>query len=159
MYKEQLLSFGASKQEPKRVIVHAMGEYIKTNQGAVHAVEFLESIGLSAHILICPDGDIIRCRHDNQGAYHAKGYNKDSLGVEFLVSGEHNYGSFIKSIETPYLTIKQYESGMEFIRDEWRKKLGILRYSRHSDISPERKVDPGNGFTWIQFLKDIGVII
>lgn len=159
MYKEQLSSFGASKQSPKRVIVHAMGEYIKTNQGSIHAVDFLESIGLSAHVLVCPNGDIVRCRHDNQGGYHAKGYNKDSIGIEFLVKGEHDYSSFLASIETPYLTIDQYQAGMEFVRDEWRIKAGILRYSRHSDVSPERKVDPGSGFTWIQFLKDIGVII
>ncbi len=152
MYREVLLPRGARHQEPSRIVIHAMGEYI----GGVAAVEFLENVGLSAHILVCPNGDIIRCRRDNQGAYHAKGYNNDSLGIEFLVTGDHNYSSFREMIKDPYLTSMQYEAGLQFVRDEWFIKRGIMLMDRHSDLSPERKQDPGDGFPWEQFMREVG---
>src|SRR5690606_28750529 len=77
--------FGAAHQTPKRIIVHAMSEWIN----GMYAPDFLLSVGLSAHALVTPDGDIIKCREDTQGAFHAKGLNTDSLGIEFLLPG-HN---------------------------------------------------------------------
>lgn len=166
MYTEIILPRGAETQEPKRIIIHAMGEYIRYEGEILHAVNFLAMVkyeyrgkkrhGLSAHILGCPDGDIIRCRHDNQGAYHAAGYNEDSLGYEFLVPGIHDYDSFTEMIKTPYLTSLQYEAGVRFVRDEWHIKKGIVLMDRHSDVSPERKVDPGAGFPWEQFKREVG---
>jgi hypothetical protein len=41
---------------PKGIIVHSMGEYIKTDKGAVEAYDFLESLKLSVHGFIHPDG-------------------------------------------------------------------------------------------------------
>ena len=181
MYREDLLLRGAKKQYPSRVVVHAMGEYIwwqghrlHKEGGYIHAVDFLRDIeyqvrngktkqmewrqGLSAHILVCPNGDIIRCREDEQGAYHASGFNNDSVGIEFLVAGEHNYGSFEKAIAKPYLTEEQYQSGLQFVRDEWFLKRGIMVMDRHSDLSPGRKVDPGEGFPWEQFLREVGTV-
>ena len=169
MYKEMFLPRGANSQDPGRIVIHAMAEYVWYKGEYLHAVEFLRNIeydvkgemkqGLSAHILVCPNKDIIRCRKDSQGAYHAAGYNEDSLGVEFLVPGKHDYLSFKEAIKTDYLAAGQYEVGMEFIRDEWVNKLGILRLERHSDLSPERKTDPGDGFPWSRLLKDVGVVI
>lgn len=154
MYKEILLPRGARSQQPGRIIVHAMGEFI----GGVHAVDFLRDVvKLSAHILVCPDGEIIRCRQDTQGAYHAKGFNDNSLGIEFLVAGEHTYGSFLGAIKKEYLTPIQYEKGMEFVRNQWHLKLGITKMDRHSDVSPERKVDPGAGFPWDRFCREVGI--
>jgi N-acetylmuramoyl-L-alanine amidase len=154
MYEEILLPRGAKHQEPDRVIVHAMGEYID----GVHASSFLMNVGLSAHILVCPDGKIIRCRQDNQGAYHARKHNVNSLGIEFLVVGNHGYASFKEMIKEPYLTSEQYEAGMEFVRDEWFIKKGIRMVDRHSDVSPERKVDPGEGFPWERFKREVGIL-
>lgn len=152
------LSRGVLSQDPRRGIIHAMAEYIFWEGKWRHASEFLEMIGLSAHALGLPNGDIMKCRDWTQGAYHAKGHNVDTLGYEWLVEGEHDYESFTKAIQAPYLTDKQFSSGCEYIRKEWVEGCGILEYGRHSDVSPERKVDPGNGFPWDEFLQNIGVI-
>ena len=166
---EHPLSRGVASQTPNRGIVHAMAEYISYKKKLRHAVEFLEMIeyeykgetrrGLSAHILIAPNGDIIKCRENNQGALHAAGHNVDTVGAEWLVKGEHDYESFLKTIQYPYLSETQFLKGCEYIREDWVKKEGILHYQRHSEISPERKFDPGPGFPMKKFLKEIGVMI
>ena len=145
---------GAKSQIPSRIVLHSMGEYIKTDAGAKFAPDFLRDIGLSVHALICPDGTIIRCREDHQGAYHAKNFNTNSLGVEFLVPGVHTYSSFKKAIKKPYITFAQHVAGVELLRD-WCSTYDITSIEEHRALSPKRKCDLGDGFPLEQFLKDI----
>lgn len=152
MFHVKQLPKGNRHNKPAMIVVHAMGEYI-LDPDPEHAVDFLEKLGLSAHKLVDPAGDVFRCRTDNQGAYHARGYNTNSLGIEFLVEGEHNYGSFLDAIKLHYVTMAQWEAGVDVVR-EWVRQYDIPedKVVRHSDISPGRKVDPGEGFHWQDFL-------
>ncbi len=156
MIHTSYLPYGASHQSPNVIIVHAMSEYFMVRGKMVHAVEFLNEIRLSAHALISPNGDVFMCRPDNEGAYHARGHNTDSIGIEFLVEGVNTYGEFIEKIKTNYTTEAQIQSGVEVC-----KKLindnDITLVTRHSDVSPERKLDPGEGFEWDSFLNKLGV--
>lgn len=146
---------GASHQVPVNVIVHSMGEYITYEGEVLHAYDFLKKIGLSAHALVCPDGTIIRCREDSEGAYHAKYFNTNTLGVEFLVGGTmHSYRDFKQKIKKHYLTFDQYCAGVELLRG-WCSKHTITSIDRHSDIDPKRKIDPGTGFNFKRFIKDV----
>jgi len=147
------LPFGAKFQSPNKIIVHSMGEII-IDKIKYSAVEWLEKLRLSAHALITPDGEVMRCREDHEGAYHARGFNTDSLGVEFLVPGKHNYSTFLKEIEKDWVTDAQYEAGTVLLKN-WMAKFNINRVERHSDVSPGRKVDPGNGFKWNDFLRGL----
>jgi N-acetyl-anhydromuramyl-L-alanine amidase AmpD len=106
--------------------------------------------------LIAPDGHNYRLRKDEETAWHARGSNRNSLGLEFLVQGDHDYGTFIEALKTPYLTKLQYQTGVEQAR-EWIDLFNIGWVVRHSDLSPGRKVDPGHGFPWHKFLDDIGI--
>ena len=152
--KNMPLPNGPKKQIPSRIVIHSMGEFIKLDSGTKYAYDFLKYKKLSAHALICPDGTVIRCRDDNQGAWHARGFNKNSLGVEFLVTGEHNYSSFKKTINNYYLTFEQHVAGVELLRG-WCSTHDIVSIDRHSDLDPKRKVDPGRGFPFDLILKDI----
>ena len=152
---ERPLSHGAEKNNPKRIVIHSMGEYIK-DPDPMLAVDFLDKLGLSAHALILPSGDVMMCRRPDQGAYHARGFNTNSLGIEFLVEGIHDYGSFLKKIQTNWVTADQYEAGLELVR-HWKANYNILKMDRHSDISPGRKVDPGEGFHWKKFKQQTGI--
>ena len=150
------IEFGGGHQKPNRIIIHAMGEFIDDGTGRVYsAVDWLKNLKLSVHSLVTPSGVDIRCRDDDQIAWHAKGYNANSLGMEFLVPGVHNYESFLTAIKTEYLTAEQYQAGVDQVR-EWMDQLSIGRIDRHSDVSPGRKQDPGEGFPWQQFLHDTG---
>ncbi len=152
---ESPLEAGNRYNDPKMIVIHAMGEFL-LDPHPIHASDFLEKLGLSAHILVAPNGDVYVCREDSEGAYHARGYNTNSLGIEFLVQGHHNYGSFLEVIKGDYVTETQWESGVNVVKS-WVDFFTIKesKVVRHSDISPGRKVDPGSGFKWDKFLKEI----
>ncbi len=156
MIHNAYLPYGASHQNPNVIIVHAMSEYFMVRGKKVHAVEFLNEIRLSAHALISPNGDVFICRSDREGAYHARGHNTDSLGIEFLVEGLNSYSEFIDKIKTDYITEEQMQAGVDVCK-KWIDSNDITLVTRHSDVSPERKVDPGSGFDWSLFLSKLGV--
>ncbi len=146
--------FGNKRNKPKMIVVHCMGEFI-LDPNPIHATDFLVKLGYSAHALVAPSGDIYICRDDDQGAYHARGYNTDSLGIEFLVEGHHDYGTFLEAIKQDYVTLSQWDAGIQAVKS-WLAAYDIKRLVRHSDISPGRKVDPGAGFKWDSFLEHVG---
>jgi len=149
------LIHGNTANHPTRIVVHAMGEYI-LDPKPVYAPEFLDGYELSAHVLVCPNGDLIRCRDDLKGAWHARGSNGNRLGIEFLVEGEHTYATFLEALKTNYVTDAQWEAGLDVVKG-WFDEHPIERIDRHSDLSPGRKVDPGEGFNWAEFLDDLEV--
>lgn len=152
---ESYIPYGGGHQTPDTIVIHAMGEYIKDGATPQHAVAFLNELKLSAHYLVAPSGDVYHCRSDDEIAYHARGHNTNSIGIEFLVQGDHDYRSFIDTIKSPYLTNLQFESGVDLVK-QCMNDHPIKTITRHSDISPGRKVDPGNGFPWDYFLKQLG---
>lgn len=154
---ERFLPYGAARQTPTRIVIHAMGERIAypAKDSAMPAADFLSFMGLSAHYLIAPD-NIIMCRLPEQGAYHAKGYNTGSIGIEFLVPGTHNYTTFKAAIKEDYLSAAQFNAGVKLVR-HLVSLYNITKIDRHSDLSPTRKVDPGSGFDWNKFTQHVGL--
>ena len=155
MIKFSPLEAGSKTNRPKMIVVHSMGEFI-LDPKPIHASDFLEKLGLSAHALVAPSGDVYICRDDDQGAYHARGYNTDSLGIEFLVEGHHTYGSFLEAIKGDYVTDDQWAAGVDAVRN-WVQGHDIPEHKvvRHSDISPGHKLDPGSGFKWEKFINEV----
>lgn len=143
-------------QVPDILVIHAIGQRIKIREPAVRSIPFLNESRLSAHLVIAVNGDKFQCREFDKIAWHAKGFNKNSIGVEVEVEGDHDYGSFRKAIETDWVKEVQYESLVEASR-EIISVYPIKKVARHSDLDPNRKVDPGDGFPWIKFLRDIGM--
>jgi len=66
----------------------------------------------------------------------------------------HDYTSFVQAIKTDWVTPQQWASTVVLVKT-WREQHGIDAVVRHSDISPGRKVDPGDGFMWERFLKAV----
>ncbi len=164
MKTEMYLPHGGGHQTPRRIVIHAMAEYIeadlqtarqyKVKPGRYHAYHWLAIARLSAHSLITPAGANILARPSDRTAWHAKAYNTDSLGIEFLVTGAHNYETFLEAIKTDYLSQAQYQAGVDQVR-EWLHLYPIEQVDTHSDLDPVRKKDPGAGFPMDSFKLDV----
>jgi AmpD protein len=152
------------------VIVHSMAENILHERIIYPAQEWLDrQVGLvkgggkaSAHALIKPDGTVIRCAGHEDKCYHAglslwKKWlycNKNFLGVELLVEGNHTWGTYLEAIRDgePY-TDAQYRA-LAWLIHQWEQECPDLKRENivgHETVSPGRKSDPGPTFVWDRF--------
>ena len=151
---------GLARNVPNRIIVHSMAHSIIQGGRRIYAVEILRRAGFSAHVLVAADGTWIRCRRDTQGAFHARGYNLNSLGVEVLVPGVTNYQEFLDRIKQHgWVSQLQFAATVNLVR-YWCQTygIGIKQIKRHSDVAPGRKMDPGEGFPWCDFLRRVRMV-
>jgi len=148
------------------IIIHSMGEYV----GDTFASEFLESIGLSAHLFVDHNGHIYFGLNIDRVAYHVgksrwmgrEFLNGTSIGIEMLIKGHHSWSTFVSAIQKPEsFTDQHYERTAKICRDtmEIYPKITKSRILRHSDVSGEDvrddpKIDPGSGFD-MDRLKDL----
>ncbi len=133
-------------KEIKFIIFHYTG--MKNEKEAISKLTNIKS-KVSSHYLIKTNGDILTLVPVSYVAWHAglsswkkyKSINKYSIGIEISNPGhEYSYKKFkkkqIKSVlKLSSFLIKKYKIKSNFI-------LG------HSDISPDRKKDPGEKFPW-----------
>ena len=139
------------KKKIKFIIIHYTG--MKKESDAIERLQNPKS-KVSSHYLIKKNGEILNLIPDLYEAWHAgvsswknfRSLNKNSIGVEISNPGhQHGYRSFsskqILSLQRllKYL-IKKYKINNKFV-------LG------HSDISPNRKKDPGEKFPWKKLAK------
>ena len=128
------------------LILHYTG--MKKEKEAIKRLIEIQS-EVSAHYFIKKNGEIIRMVPDLHKAWHAgisqwgkyKNLNKYSIGIEISNPGhEFGYVNFSK---------KQIKSltklAIKLIKKYNIKKNNILG---HSDVSPDRKKDPGEKFPW-----------
>ena len=112
---------------------------------------------VSCHYLINRRGKIFSLVKDENVAWHAgksmwgkyKNLNKNSIGIE-LVNRGHKFG-----YQTfPKIQIKKLVKLCKFLMKKYNinKKLVL----GHSDISPLRKIDPGEKFPW-NYLSSKGI--
>ncbi len=106
----------------------------------------LENTKVSSHLLIKRNGKIIQYVPFNKRAWHAgksdyagrSNYNDFSIGIELHGSISDNYtDDQYRALQN---TIKHLKQMFPSIKDN-----NILG---HSDIAPDRKVDPGPKFIW-----------
>lgn len=141
---------GKGLQKPDTIVIHAMSQYIN----GVHAWDILNNLGYSAHFLMEPCGEIIKCRDTSLIAYHAKGNNVNTIGIEVLVEGDHEYYQFLDTIKTDWVRTIQ----MQKLISLCQQLIGIYPIKeivRHSDIDPKRKFDPGRGFDFGYLLQNL----
>ena len=130
----------------KFIIFHYTG--MKKQKDAITQLTNIKS-KVSSHYFIKNNGEILTLVPDLYIAWHAgvsswkkyKSINKYSIGIEISNPGhEHYYKKFSKKqinsiLKLSTYLIKKYKIKSNFI-------LG------HSDISPDRKKDPGEKFPW-----------
>ena len=134
------------KKQIKFVIIHYTGMKKETE-----AIKRLcnPKTKVSSHYFISKKGGIFNLVPDLYEAWHAgesrwkdyKSLNKHSIGIEINNPGhEHGYEKFSKKQIFSLIKLLKYLKKQYNI-----KKTNILG---HSDISPNRKKDPGEKFPW-----------
>jgi len=134
------------------VIIHYTG--MRSLQSAVERL-LSKKYEVSSHYLISRTGKIIQLVKDNNIAWHAgisnwfkfKNLNKNSIGIELENKG-HRYG---------YQTFpsKQIVQLIKILKILKRKfKIKNVNITGHSDIAPNRKIDPGEKFPWKKLYKN-----
>jgi len=142
-------SFNTQKRKSKQIkfiVFHYTG--MKKESQAIRRLTNIQS-EVSCHYLIKNSGQILKLVPDLYIAWHAgksswrsfKSLNKNSIGIEITNPGhEFNYKKFSKKQIFSILKLSKF-----LIKKYNIDKKNILG---HSDISPERKKDPGEKFPW-----------
>lgn len=140
-----------NKDSIKFIIIHYTG--MKKQSEAIKRLTDSES-KVSSHYFIKNEGKILKLVPDLYEAWHAgksgwknfKSLNKHSIGIEINNPGhDHNYKRFNKKQILSLVKLIKYLKNKYAI-----KKDNILG---HSDISPDRKKDPGEKFPWRELAK------
>ena len=142
-------NFDAKKRKQKDIrflIFHYTG--IKKEKNAIKKLTKIQS-QVSAHYLIKINGEIIEMVPDLYVAWHAgvsnwgkcSSLNKHSIGVEISNPG-HQFGYVDFSKKQIKNLIKLSNSLVNKYKIKKNCVLG------HSDVSPDRKLDPGEKFNW-----------
>lgn len=104
---------------------------------------------VSSHYLIDKDGLVYRLVDESKRAWHAgvsrwrgiTDVNSASIGIEIVNKGQRADGTF-----EPF-TPEQIEAATELCLD-LQSRYDIQSVVGHSDIAPQRKIDPGPCFPW-----------
>ena len=140
-----------SKKEIIFIILHYTG--MKKESKAIQKLCDSKS-KVSAHYFVKKNGEILNLVPDLYKAWHAgksswkklKSLNRYSIGIEISNPG-HDYGYRKFSSKQISAIIKL----LKFLSKKYNiKKQNILG---HSDISPNRKKDPGEKFPWKKLAK------
>ena len=122
----------------------------------------LEEAQVSAHYMVDDNGDVYQLVPDDMRAWHAGrsswqgdvDLNSRSVGIE-IVNGGHNVPLADGSV--PPYTRAQIDAVIELSRAIIaRHNIPQHRVVGHSDIAPDRTIDPGEHFPWAE-LSDRGV--
>ena len=145
-----------SKNQINFLIIHYTG--MKSEKAALNRLTKIQS-QVSTHYLIKKDGRIVVIVPDLYVAWHAgasswkkkKFLNSSSIGIELTNPGHYlNYKSFSKKQINSLIKLSKF-----LIRKYKINKKNILG---HSDIAPDRKMDPGEKFPWKYLAKkNIGI--
>ena len=149
-------TFRGQRFNPEEIIIHAHGEFIENGEKDYFALDWQDTImKTSCHFYITPSGVVIESVPMTEIAWHAKGVNLSSIGIEFLVPGVHTYSTFLNTINNKdWVSPAQFKAGVELVQSIMNK-TGICKMRRHSDQAPGRKQDPGEKFPWEELKKQV----
>jgi N-acetylmuramoyl-L-alanine amidase len=145
-------NFDQRRGPPDMVVLHYTG--MRTGSEALERMCDPEA-KVSAHYMIEEDGRIYQLAPEERRAWHAgvsfwkgeRDINSVSIGIELVNPGhELGYQDF------PEMQIEALIGLLDAIRGRWT--IPNARILGHSDVAPERKIDPGEKFPWKRLALD-----
>ena len=150
-YSMNFDSVKRNKNSIKFIIIHYTG--MKKESDAIKRLCDVRS-EVSSHYFIKNNGDLLNLVPDLYNAWHAgksswkkfKSLNRYSIGIEI-----NNPGHEFKYKKYSFKQISSLTRLLKVLKKKYKiKKQNILG---HSDISPNRKMDPGEKFPWDKLAK------
>ena len=125
----------------------------KLNSNDHEYFEEIKNLKVSSHILIKRNGEIIQFVPFNKKAWHAG----SSIYKDEENCNEFSIGIELEGYHTEKYTKHQYKSLQEVSQALINnyKDLNKDNIVGHSDISPDRKQDPGKYFEWNDYLEGL----
>jgi N-acetylmuramoyl-L-alanine amidase len=144
-------NFNERKLPISMIVLHYTG--MPDAQSAIQWLANPES-KVSAHYVVTEEGDVVRMVAEDKRAWHAgesywrgiSDVNSASIGIEIVNPGhEWGYREFPDA---------QIEALIPLVH-EIVQRYGITRGNivGHSDVAPERKLDPGELFPWAKLAR------
>jgi N-acetylmuramoyl-L-alanine amidase len=139
-------NFDARTAPPDILVLHYTG--METGEGALARLRDPEA-RVSSHYLVEEDGRVFRMVPEERRAWHAgrsfwrgqRDVNAASIGVEIVNPGhEFGYRPF------PEAQMAAVTALVADIRTRWT--IEDRNIVGHSDVAPDRKIDPGELFPW-----------
>ena len=150
-HEELVKYFQTCAREVTTVIWHWTGNYNDQYHIGAREIDNIHKVfgfdGIGYHFVIKRDGTIQVGRNINRTGAHAKGFNKNSIGVAF-VAGYNCPSTTEHPIARKYLSAKsitqaQYDSMDLFLKAGYQKWPGLESWG-HADLPNNNgKVDPG----------------
>ena len=145
-------NFDQRRGPPDMIVLHYTG--MQTGAEALARLCDPEA-KVSAHYLIEEDGRLFQLAPEERRAWHAgvsfwkgeRDINAVSIGIE-LVNPGHEFGY----LDFPDVQIEALIGLLDAIRGRWEIANG--RILGHSDVAPDRKLDPGEKFPWKRLAQD-----
>ena len=136
---------------PSLLIMHYTGM-----SSATKAIDWLARAEsrVSCHYVIADDGLITQMVPEAMRAWHAgvsywrgeRDINSHSIGIEIQNPGhEHGYPEFPRAQMNAVIAL-----GRDIVHRNHMRADGVLA---HSDVAPERKIDPGEKFNWAELAR------
>ncbi len=138
---------------PDALILHYTG--VATGEAALQLLCDPET-QVSAHYLVMPDGALLQLVPEGRRAWHAglgswageTDMNDVSIGIEIAHPG-HKDGA--AAYPYPEAQIDSVVALCQDILARW--PISPHRVLAHSDVAPERKIDPGEFFPWAELAR------
>jgi len=123
------------------------------DHGAHPYFEQIRGLRVSAHFLLGRDGTAVQFVSTLDRAWHA---GRSTLAGVPQVN-DYSIGIELEGTDQDTYTNPQYQSLARLVRALVAAYPGITRQRMvgHSDVAPGRKTDPGPGFDWQRFYRDV----
>jgi N-acetylmuramoyl-L-alanine amidase len=140
-------NFDARPSPPDMAVIHYTG--MQTGEAALARLCDPAPPRVSSHWMIETDGRLLRLVPEERRAWHAgvsfwkgqRNLNDVSIGIE-LVNPGHEFGY----VDFPEPQIATLIGLLDDVRSRWT--IPDARILGHSDLAPDRKLDPGERFPW-----------
>ena len=154
--KEQLFTVsdnnrpGQKMDSVKGIVIHNTGE---AGASAKFMWDYYENLSKnksaaeSVHFLVDTDGTILQCIPCDEIAFHAKGRNSDSIGIQYCYTnseGKMNDKTYEAMADLVARLIKEYDLTISDV---------VLHYDVTGRLGPEYYAE--NSESWQNFLKDV----